>query len=115
MRVSSPPALARFACCAATNWTLSWDPTTDRRFTIWEVTHHLIHRIHEQGEEAAAALLHAVGGHGESAKELAYRLYLICERKGWASEALDYNSLVTSWPELTKLAITPSTTQATLL
>ena len=92
-----------------------WDPTTDRRFTIWEVAHHLIHRIHEQGEEAAAALLHAVGGHGESAKELAYRLYLICERKGWATEALDYNSLVTSWPELTKLAITPSTTQATLL
>ena len=92
-----------------------WDPTTDRRFTIWEVTHHLIHRIHEQGEEAAAALLRAVGGHGESAKELAYRLYLICERKGWAGEALDYNSLVTSWPELTKLAAAPATTQATLL
>ena len=92
-----------------------WDPMTDGRFTIWEVTHHLIHRIHEQGEEAAAALLHAVGGHGESAKELAYRLYLICERKGWATEALDYNSLVTSWPELTKLAAAAPPIAATLL
>ncbi len=93
----------------------NWDPTTDGRFTIWEVTHHLIHRIHEQGEEAAAALLHAVGGHGESAKELAYRLYLICERKRWATEALDYNSLVTSWPELTKLAASAPATPTTLL
>ncbi len=92
-----------------------WDPATDRRFTVWEVAHHLIHRIHEQGEQEAAALLHAVGGHGESAKELAYRLYLICERKGWATEALDYNSLVTSWPELTKLAATTPPTQVSLL
>ena len=91
-----------------------WDPTTDGRFTIWEVAHHLIHRIHEQGEQEAAALLHAVGGHGEAAKELAYRLYLICERKGWATEALGYNSLVTSWPELTKLASAVAT-QASLL
>jgi len=92
-----------------------WDPTTDGRFTVWEVAHHLIHRIHEQGEQEAAALLGAVGGHGEAAKELAYRLYLICERKGWAAEALDYNSLVTSWPELTKLAATAAPTQASLI
>lgn len=92
-----------------------WDPATDRRFTVWEVAHHLIRRIHDDGEEAAAALLRAVGGHGESAKELAYRLYLICERKGWATEALDYNSLVTSWPELTKLAAAAPPIAATLL
>ena len=92
-----------------------WDPATDDRFTVWEVAHHLIGRMHEEGEGAAAALLGAVGGHGEAAKELAYRLYLICERKGWATEALDYNSLVTSWPELTKLAATAPTTQAALL
>ena len=92
-----------------------WDPATDRRFTVWEVAHHLIGRIHEQGEQEAAALLGAVGGHGEAAKELAYRLYLICERKGWAAEALDYNSLVTSWPELTKLAATARPAQGSLL
>ena len=92
-----------------------WDPATDGRFTVWEVAHHLIHRIHHDGEAAAAALLGAVGGHGEAAKELAYRLYLVCERKGWAAEALDYNSLVTSWPELTRLAATAKPTQAALL
>ena len=92
-----------------------WDPTTDGRFTVWEVAHHLIGRIHEQGEQAAAALLGGGGGHGDSARELAYRLYLICERKGWATEALDYNSLVTSWPELTKLAATQPATQIPLV
>ena len=94
----------------------AWDPTTDGRFTVWEVAHHLIGRLHEHGEENAAALLGTVGGHGESARELAYRLYQICERKGWAAEALDYNGLVTSWPELTKLAATGTPpTQTTLL
>ena len=41
----------------------------------------------------------------EIARDLAYRLYSICERKKWAEEALAYNSLVIAWPELTKLAL----------
>ncbi len=94
---------------------LEWDPATDDRFTVWEVAHHLIRRIHDLGEQSAATLLRAVGGHGDAAKELAYRLYLICERKGWAAEALGYNSLVTSWAELTKLAAQAPATAATLL
>ncbi len=94
---------------------LEWDPATDDRFTVWEITHHLIRRIHDLGEQSAATLLRAVGGHGDSAKELAYRLYLICERKNWAAEALGYNSLVTSWAELTKLATQTPTTAPTLL
>ena len=32
-----------------------------------------------------------------SARQLAYRLYSICERKGWAEPARDYNALVISW------------------
>ncbi len=94
---------------------LEWDPATDERFTVWEVAHHLIRRIHDLGEQSAATLLRNVGGHGDSAKELAYRLYLICERKGWAAEALGYNSLVTSWAELTKLAAQAPATAAKLL
>jgi adenine-specific DNA methylase len=42
--------------------------------------------------------------YGETARDLAYRLYSICERKKWAEEALAYNGLVIAWPELTKLA-----------
>jgi putative DNA methylase len=82
-----------------------WDPMKDKRLTVWEVTQQLIKRLVDKGsEEAAADLLRAVGGIGETARELAYRLYAICERKKWAQEALAYNSLVVAWPELVKLA-----------
>ena len=46
----------------------------------------------------------------EAARELAYRLYTICERKGWAEEARAYNGLVIAWPELEKLAGTLAST-----
>jgi putative DNA methylase len=81
-----------------------WDPATDTRLTVWETTQHLIRTLETKGEKDAAALLNKLGGLGETARELAYRLYSICERKRWADEALAYNSLVIAWPELTKLA-----------
>ena len=84
-----------------------WDPATDSRLTVWEVTQHLIRAQEEGGEQAAASLLRAVGGLAEPARELAYRLYHTSERKGWTSEALAYNSLVTAWPDLTTLAAHP--------
>ncbi|MGH7904535.1 MAG: DUF1156 domain-containing protein [Candidatus Dormibacteraceae bacterium] len=91
----------------------AWDPARDRRITIWEVTQHLVRALDEDGERGAAALLKKVGGAGETARELAYRLYNICERKNWAKEALAYNSLVVAWPEIRKLAAeTPSGQQA---
>ena len=40
----------------------------------------------------------------ELARELAYRLYTLCERKKRAAEALSYNGLVQSWPEIVRLA-----------
>ena len=45
-----------------------------------------------------------LGSQADPARELAYRLYTICERKKWAQEALAYNSLVQSWPEIERLA-----------
>jgi len=82
-----------------------WDPATDKRLTMWEVTQHLIRKLEQEGESAAAALVHKLGGMAEAARDLAYRLYSICERKKWATEALAYNGLVIAWPELTKLAL----------
>ncbi|HVX15453.1 MAG TPA: hypothetical protein VHC22_29960 [Pirellulales bacterium] len=82
-----------------------WDPGADDRLTVWETTQHLIHALETQGESGAAALLARLGGIGETARELAYRLYTLCERKKWADEALAYNGLVIAWPELAKLAI----------
>jgi putative DNA methylase len=84
-----------------------WDPTTDKRPTCWEATQHLIRRLQNDGEQSAADLLALLGGdYGEMARDLAYRLYSICERKGWAAEALAYNSLVIAWSEISKLSRT---------
>jgi putative DNA methylase len=79
-----------------------WDPAADWRVTVWEITQHLIKRLEEGGEEASAELLHRVGGLGEAARALAYRLYTTCERKGWTQEALSYNALIVAWPEIAR-------------
>jgi putative DNA methylase len=79
-----------------------WDPAIDRRLTAWEVAQHLIKLLEASGEDAAADLLRRIGGLGDTARELAYRLYTICERKGWAQEALSYNALVVAWPEIAR-------------
>ncbi|PDW05106.1 REP-associated tyrosine transposase [Candidatus Viridilinea mediisalina] len=72
--------------------------------SVWEVAQHLVHALDKRGEAGAAALLAQLGGEGEIARDLAYRLYTTCERKGWAQEALAYNSLVVAWPEIRRLA-----------
>jgi len=82
----------------------SWDPATDPRLTSWEVAHHLIRVLGSGGESAAADLVTKLGARAEPARELAYRLYTICERKKRAAEALAYNGLVQSWPEIVRLA-----------
>jgi putative DNA methylase len=81
-----------------------WDPVTDPRLTAWEVVHHLVRVLESGGEGAAAELVTRLGARAEVARELAYRLYAICERKKRAAEALSYNGLVQSWPEITRLA-----------
>ena len=82
-----------------------WDPIRDKRLTVWETTQHLINTLEQKGESGAATLLNKLGGMGETARDLAYRLYSISERKKWADEALAYNGLVIAWPELSKLAL----------
>ena len=81
-----------------------WDPTTDTRLTTWEMVHHLIRALNSGGELAAAAIVVKLGAKAETARELAYRLYTLCERKKRPQEALAYNGLVQSWPEITRLA-----------
>jgi len=82
-----------------------WDPATDARLTEWEAVQHLICALDRQGETGAADLVRKLGSdYGERARDLAYRLYAICERKGWSGEALAYNSLVIAWPEISKLS-----------
>ena len=84
-----------------------WDPDTDPRLTAWEVVHHLIRVLDSSqggGEPAAAVLLRKLGAKAEPARELCYRLYTMCERKKRAKDAIAYNGLVQSWPEIVRLA-----------
>jgi putative DNA methylase len=94
-----------------TEYDKDWDPAQDRRLTVWECTQHLILQLDTKGEEGAALLCGRLGGgRSEDARALAYRLYSICERKGWAEEALAYNSLVVSWPAIQEKAARLATT-----
>ncbi len=81
-----------------------WDPETDTRLTTWEIVHHLIRVLESGGEPEAAKLVAKLGTKAETARELCYRLYTLCERKKRAAEALSYNALVQSWPEISRLA-----------
>ena len=81
-----------------------WDPATDTRLTAWEMVHHLVRVLETNGENAAADLATRLGAKAEIARELCYRLYTLCERRRRPAEALSYNSLVRSWPEIIRLA-----------
>jgi len=74
-----------------------WDPQADTRNPVWETLHQLIRALKQDGETASGLVLATVKGKAESARQLAYRLYSLCERQGWAEDARAYNELITSW------------------
>jgi putative DNA methylase len=89
-----------------------WKPDDDNRLTVWECAQHLIRVLEADGETAAATLLAKLGSRADATRDLAYRLYQICERKKWAEEARAYNGVVVAWPELKKLAAQRATPEA---
>jgi putative DNA methylase len=92
-----------------------WDPAADTRLPVWEVLHRLIRVFHTEGETGAGALLAAVQNKAEAARQLAYRLYTLCERRGWAEDARAYNEIITSWNAIEAAAArTPAPQQGTL-
>lgn len=74
-----------------------WSPEQDNRTPVWEALHQMIRALHADGEAGAGALLARMPERSEPIRKLAYRLYTLCERKGWAEEARGYNDLITSW------------------
>jgi putative DNA methylase len=74
-----------------------WDPRGDARTPVWEALHQLIRALKQGGESASGALLALLGGKAEAVRQLAYRLYTLCERLGQADDARAYNELITSW------------------
>lgn len=81
-----------------------WDPGTRQKITAWEACQRLVWSLSENGERETGRLARRLGGKAEEARQLAYRLYGIADRKGWAGDALGYNALVASWPEIQKAA-----------
>jgi putative DNA methylase len=74
-----------------------WDPKKDTRLPVWEALHQIIRALKQGGESASGVLLAALGGKAEAVRQLAYRLYTLCERLGQAEDARAYNELITSW------------------
>jgi putative DNA methylase len=99
------------------DFSADWNPEKDTRVPIWEILHQLIRSLRSGGESVAGKLLSqpSVASRAEAARQLAYRLYTLCERKGWAEDARAYNEVVTSWSGIESAsAAEPGFTQRTL-
>jgi putative DNA methylase len=91
---------------------LSWDydPVTDTHTSNWEALHHLIKVLERDGIAPAGDFLQAALSRADGAvdadlvKELAHLLFRVAEGNGSTKDALSFNSLVTSWPEILEVA-----------
>jgi putative DNA methylase len=94
---SSGPAPAGHGC---------WKPASDERISVWEVVIRLAHTLQTDGAEEAARLMSAAAARVDldTAKELAYLLYSICEKKHWSKSALLFNGLGSLWADLSAAA-----------
>jgi putative DNA methylase len=89
-----------------------YDPADDKTPTVWEHAQALAFALEQGGQDRAAAVFAKLTD-TESVRALAYRLYGICERKGWSAEALVWNRLAEEWRRIEDLAasatpVTPS-------
>ncbi len=82
--------------------------------TIWQAAQRLARALVAQdgGQDRAAAVMTRLADR-ESVRALAYRLYGLSERKGWAAEALVWNRLAEEWRRIAERAeaAAPSTTR----
>ena len=84
-----------------------WNPTPDGRLSDWKGLYHLIQALQTRGEEDAGVLLAAMRSRSDAIRQLAYRLYTFCERKGWAEDARMVNELIASWHGVDKASYEP--------
>ncbi len=88
-----------------------WEPVTDARLPVWEALHQLIRAYSTEGDSGAAKVLAGVANKAEAARQLAYRLYTLCERAGRAEDARAYNEVVTGWSGIESAAAKVATPQ----
>ena len=88
-----------------------WKPVDDRRLPVWEALHQLIRVLRTGGETDAGRILTQMQDKAEPARQLAYRLYTLCERANMADDARAYNELITSWTAIESAAAREPATQ----
>jgi putative DNA methylase len=86
-------------------------PEPGNPVSIWETAQQLVRSLEENGEEKTAIMLGKLRDTAYQSRDLVYRLYQICEKKGWAEEAFSYNVLIISWPEIIRLVPDPGKEQ----
>jgi putative DNA methylase len=89
---------------------VDYDIAADLHLSVWEVLHHMVAALERDGLAAAADLLAQAAAHprdpvdGDLIKELAFLLFSVAEKHRWTQDALAFNTLATSWPEIADLA-----------
>jgi len=91
-----------------------YDPVVDDRISVWEVVVHLAKRLDEKGIDEAGHLMAAARGRIDldTAKELAYLLFAICEKRNWAKTALLFNALGSAWSDIENASRSAVSTRA---
>jgi len=80
----------------------NWNPAEDKAISVWEVAVRLGHSLLTEGTDQASAWMREAASQVDldAVKELAYLMYSVCERKGWADSAMLFNALGTSWSDV---------------
>ena len=91
------------------NLSVDWDPLTEQRLSVWEVTVRIAKCLDEEGGQAAASLMARAGQRVDvnAVQELAYLLFRVCEMAGRSKDALLFNGLGTSWADLSSSSRQP--------
>jgi putative DNA methylase len=79
-----------------------WDSKRGQRASVWEGLHRMIVAFQVDGESGAGLVLADVWAKSDGIRQLAYRLYTLCERRGWADDARGYDEIIKSWPYIEK-------------
>ncbi|MET4135388.1 DUF1156 domain-containing protein [Pseudarthrobacter sp. PvP090] len=99
-------AAGKVALCRPGDLRSDYDVATDPHTSAWEALHHLIRILDNAGVSAAGqflaeALKRTDGAvNGDLVKELAFLLFSLAEKSGRTKDALSFNTLATSWPEI---------------
>ena len=84
----------------------AYDILDDQHTSAWEALHHLIRLLDTDGVQSAGDFLARAVSRpdgavdGDLVRDLAFLLFSLAEKSGWTKDALAFNTLATSWPDI---------------